>query len=149
MDAVLNSLGELLVKALPTFILLLLLHFYLKWVFYGPIDRLLHRRWEATEGARKAAEESLESAQRKADAYEEAIREARAEIHKEQEMMRGKWQQARAAALAEARGKMEAAVKQAQASLAEETQIAKDALETESEVLAEQIARALLERKAS
>ena len=36
MDAVLNSLGELLVKALPTFILLLLLHFYLKWVFYRP-----------------------------------------------------------------------------------------------------------------
>lgn len=149
MDEVLTDLGELLIKALPTFIILILLHFYLKWAFYGPLDRLLRRRWEATEGARTAAAESLESAQRKAETYEEAVREARTEIYKEQEQMRRKWQQGQAAALAQARGKMGVVVKEANAGLAAEAEAARQNLEAESEALAEQITHRLLERRAS
>jgi F-type H+-transporting ATPase subunit b len=48
MDAILNALGGLLLKALPTFFLVLLLHFYLKLVFYRPLEKVLSARHQAT-----------------------------------------------------------------------------------------------------
>jgi len=151
MDAVFSALGGLMMKALPTFILLILLHFYLKWAFYSPLDRLLHRRWEATEGARKLAGETLEDAQRKADAYEEAIRNSRSAIHKGQEQMRRQWQQEQAAAVEQARQSARSMVIQAKEELAAETEAARLGLQAESETLAEQIAGAVLdlERRAA
>lgn len=148
MDAVLNSLGELLLKAVPTLILLILLHFYLKWAFYGPVDRLLKKRWEATEGARKAADDSLAKAEAKAAEYEKALQEARAEMYAEQEETRRKREQEQAAALAEARQQVASRVSQAKQELAAEAEAAKASLRTESEALAEEITGAVLERRA-
>ena len=144
MEAVISSLGKLLVSAIPTFVLLLLLHFYLKWAFYGPMDRLLRERWEATEGARKAADESLANAQEKADAYEQAIRDARGELYQEHEEMRRKREEQQAAALAEARQKTDGMVREAKAELTSETEAAKQSLRAETEALAEEIAGAVL-----
>ena len=144
MESVLSSLEGLLLQALPTFILLILLHFYLKWAFYGPMDRLLKKRWEATEGARKAADESLAKAQEKADAYEQAIREARGELYKEQEEMRRKREEQHAASLAEARNRTDAMIRAAKAELASETESAKQSLRTQTEALADEIAGAVL-----
>ncbi len=53
MDAILNPLGGLLLRALPTFLLVLVLHFYLKRVFFAPLDKVLEARRQATEGARE------------------------------------------------------------------------------------------------
>lgn len=149
MDAVLNSLGELLLRALPTFILLVVLHFYLKWVFYRPIDRLLKRRWEATEGARKAASEALALAGTKAAAYQEAIRKARSEIFAEHEETQRGWQRRKAAAIAEMRHGTETSIRDARAGLAAEAETARQNLQSESESLAEEIAGVLLRRRAS
>ena len=41
MDALLNSLSGLLLGAIPTFVLLILLHFYLKGMFFAPLDLVL------------------------------------------------------------------------------------------------------------
>ena len=149
MDALLDSLGGLLIQALPTLILLLLLHLYLKWAFYKPLDRVLRKRWEATEGARKAADESLAKAEQKATEYEEAIRNARADLFKEQEQTRRRLQQEQQVALDEARAGIEAKVKAEKATLSAEAEAARTALANESESLAEDIARSLLERRAS
>ena len=46
MDQTLHALGVLFLKALPTFILVLLLHFYLKRMFFGPLQRALKAREE-------------------------------------------------------------------------------------------------------
>ncbi|MCP5115251.1 MAG: hypothetical protein GY953_30840 [bacterium] len=145
MESVISSLGELLLQALPTFILLLLLHFYLKWAFYRPMDRLLKKRWEATEGARKAADKSLTNAQQKADAYEEAIRDARAELYKEHEELRRRREQQQAAAFEEARRKTGVMVREAKAELASEAEAARQSLRAETEALASEIAGAVLE----
>ncbi len=145
MESVISSLGELLLQALPTFILLLLLHFYLKWAFYRPMDRLLKKRWEATEGARKAADESLTNAQQKADTYEEAIREARADLYKEHEELRRRREQQQAAALEEARRKTGVMVREAKAELASEAEAARQSLRAETEALASEIAGAVIE----
>src|SRR5919107_6148748 len=91
MEATLNALGQILLQAIPTFVLVLLLHQYLKAVFFKPLTRVLAERSEATEGARKKAAESLERAAAKAAAYEESLRAARNEIYKEQEEVRRRW----------------------------------------------------------
>ena len=149
MEALLDSLGELLLQALPTLVLLLLLHLYLKWAFYKPLDGVLRRRWEATEGARKAADESLAKAEQKATEYEEAIRNARADLYKQQEQTRKRLQQDQQAALDQARADIKAKVAAEKASLAAEAEAARKSLADESESLAEEITRTLLERRAS
>ena len=50
MDATINALGQLLVQALPTFFIVLVLHFYLKQTFFKPLSRVLAERREATQG---------------------------------------------------------------------------------------------------
>jgi len=144
MEEILQSLGELLLKALPTFIVLILFHFYLKWAFYGPLDRLLKKRWQATEGAREAAEQSLAKAAEKAEAYETAVREARADLYREQEEMRRKREQERAEAIEAARRDADEALRKARVELTEQTEAARATLRTESEALAGEITDAVL-----
>ena len=56
MDQTLHDLGRILLEAIPTLILLFILHLYLKWMFFKPLDAVLEKRREATEGAKAAAE---------------------------------------------------------------------------------------------
>jgi F-type H+-transporting ATPase subunit b len=44
MDAILASLGELVLRAVPTLLLVVFLHFYLKFVFFAPLDKVLERQ---------------------------------------------------------------------------------------------------------
>jgi hypothetical protein len=41
MDASINALGGILLKAIPTVILLLFVHLYLKLVFFKPLEEVL------------------------------------------------------------------------------------------------------------
>jgi F-type H+-transporting ATPase subunit b len=91
MQETLQALGGILLKAIPTVILLIILHFYLKAMLFGPLDRIMQRRRELTEGARKIAEDSLAAAARKADEYEAKLRDARAVVYKQQEEIRKRW----------------------------------------------------------
>jgi F-type H+-transporting ATPase subunit b len=147
MESTLNALAQILLQAIPTFILVLLLHLYLRAVFFQPLARILAERSEATEGARKKAAESLERAAAKASAYEDSLRAARNEVYREQEEVRHKWQNERAAQVAAARAMADAAVKQAKAQLAAEAKEAKASLEANSRMLADQITRAILQRR--
>lgn len=149
MDLILHQLGGLLLKAVPTFLLVMLLHFYLKHVFFRPMGRVLHQRYEATEGARKRAAESLEHASQKAARYEAAMRAARAEVYQAQEHLHQQLQEREAAELAAARKRAEAAVQEAKAGLARDVDRARATLERDSESLANQIAESILQRSAA
>jgi F-type H+-transporting ATPase subunit b len=144
MDKILSDLGGLLIRALPTFLLVILLHFYLKYLFFKPLDRVLEARHQATEGARDAAEKTFQEASRKAAEYEAAIRAARSEIHREQEETRRKWRQQQSSALDESRRSASEMVKQARVQLADEAAAAKTALAGESDRLAGAIAESIL-----
>ena len=148
MESTLNALGGILLRALPTFFLILLLHFYLKRVFFAPLDKVLKQRYDATEGARKAAEASLARAEAKAAEYEAAIRAARSEVYHEQEKVRLQWREEQAAKAADARAKAGAMIKEAQASIAAQVEVARQTLRTQSESLAEEIATSVLRRRA-
>jgi F-type H+-transporting ATPase subunit b len=144
MDAILASLGTLLLQALPTFLLVVFLHFYLRRVFFVPLDSVLEARRDATEGAREAASASLERASRKASEYESAIRAARGEVFKEQEESRRVLRQQQAGALEESRRNASEMVRQARARLSDEAAEARRALAGESERLAGAIAESIL-----
>ena len=111
----LHALGGILLRAVPTFLLVILLHFYLKIVFFKPLEKVLHQRYEATEGARKLAEQSLEQAAAKTASYEAQLRAAKAEMYQAQEQLHKQLQEREAAAVAEARARAEAAIKLAKA----------------------------------
>jgi F-type H+-transporting ATPase subunit b len=149
MDETLRQLGGILLRAVPTFFLVVLLHFYLKFIFFKPLQRVLRQRYEATEGARKLAEESLVKASEKAAEYEAALRAARGETYKELEQLRRQLQDDRAVAVREARTRAEAAVSQAKATLAAEVAELKKGLEAESDTLADQIASKILRGRAA
>lgn len=149
MDVILHQLGELLLKAVPTFILVVLLHFYLKNVFFKPLEKVLHQRYEATEGARKLAQLSLERAAAKTEEYEAAMRSARAEVYQAQEQLHKKLQEQHAAQLAEARRRAEALIQEAKQRIVKETEGAKATLAAQSDALAEEIAQAVLRGSAA
>src|SRR5262249_53238165 len=145
----LRQLGGILLRALPTFFIVLLLHFYLKNVFFTPLKKVLQARYEATEGARKLAETSLEKASQKAAEYEAALRSARSDIYKELEQMRRDLQEQRAGAVRAERARAESMVSEAKAALRKETEALKRSLEEESDALAEEIARKILKGRAA
>jgi len=147
MDATLHALGEILLKALPTFFLVTLLFVYLKIMFFRPLEKVLKARYDATEGARKLAQQSLERAAAKTAEYEAALRAARAEMYQEQEQLRRKLQEERGAAVEAARHQSEAQIQQAKAELAGEAAQARNSLAAESDALATQIADSVLGRR--
>jgi F-type H+-transporting ATPase subunit b len=149
MDETLRQLGGILLRALPTFFLVVLLHFYLKLTFFKPLKKVLRDRYDATEGARKLAEASLEKASRKASEYEAALRSARGEIYKELEQMRRGLQEERAAAVRAARTEAEAAVAKAKVELGAEAENLKQSLQADSESLANQIVDKILGGRAA
>ena len=53
------ALGDILVKAIPTFILVWILYSYISRMFLKPLQKTLQQRQESTEGLRKAAEERI------------------------------------------------------------------------------------------
>jgi F-type H+-transporting ATPase subunit b len=149
MDAIITALGGLLLKALPTFLLIVVLHFYLKLVFFTPLDKVLRARHQATEGARAGARASLETASQKAAEYEAAIRAARTDIHKEREETRRKWSEEQASALGQSRRNAAELVRGARSQLGDEAAAARQLLETEAGLLADEIAGAILRGRRS
>jgi F-type H+-transporting ATPase subunit b len=146
MEATLHALSGILLRAIPTFLLVFFLHFYLKYIFFKPLGKVLHARYEATEGARLRAAESLERAAAKTAEYEAALRAARSEVYQTQEQLHRRLQEEQAAQVHAAREQTEAAVRDAKAQLASEIARAKTDLAAESGALAGQIADALLNR---
>jgi F-type H+-transporting ATPase subunit b len=149
MDATLHQLGEILLRAIPTFLLVVFLTFYLKSMFFKPLGKVLAQRNDATEGARTRAQQSLERAAAKTAEYEAAIRAARGEIYQAQEQLHQQLQERESAALTAARGSAEGEVRTARELLAKDAAEAREKLERDSESIAGQIADSILRRSAA
>lgn len=145
MDSTLQALGQLITQAIPTVVIVLFLWFYLKFVFFGPMEGVLSQRDAATIGARRQANEALKRAEALAADYEEKIRAARSEIYREQEEQRRQWQAEESARIAEARAKADAMVRQARAGIAAEAEIARESLKRNVQALADEITATILD----
>jgi F-type H+-transporting ATPase subunit b len=149
MEQTLHALAGILQKAVLTVGLLLLLHFYLKAMLFGPLEKVLKERDQLTKGARKAAEQSLADADKKTQEYEAKLREARAEVYKEQEETRRRWIEDQASEVSQARERNTAAVRRAREEIAAEAAAARRSLTESSGALADEIATAVLAGRAS
>ncbi len=144
MEETLRALSGLLLEAIPTLIIVLVLHFYLKKVYFQPMERVLAARSEATEGAQKLAEESLAKASEMAAEYDTALRAARNELYREQEEFRQALRQEHEQALKEARQRASQMVKQATGQLEAELAAAKETLKGEAGILSDRIVETIL-----
>lgn len=149
MEATLQALGGILLKAVPTICLLLIVHLYLKYVFFRPLEKVLAERRAATEGARESAAAILKQASEKAAALESQLRSAREEIYREQEEARRALLADQAAQMEEAKRRSRELIHESKIALEAETAAARRELAATAGALAEQIATSLLERKAS
>lgn len=144
MEQIKEFLIGLAPRALPTFFLVILLHWYLKKVLFQPLERVMEERRRKTEGSVESSEASVAQARQKLEAYEKALGDARAEIYREQEESRRKLSERQAAAAEAARADSGVRVAAAKAEIAAEAEKASSALAAEADRLAEQIASAVL-----
>src|ERR1700733_8163726 len=113
MDTTLNQVGQLLLDAIPTVVLLLLLYAIYQNLVRKPLLRILQERRDRTEGAVQKARADVAAAESHTQEYEQKLREARLTIFKAQEARRQQAQQLRAQAIAEARTRAQEQIRQA------------------------------------
>lgn len=144
MEKIVQQLLGLLGQAVWTTAIVLFLFFFLRWAFWRPFERVLAERQASTEGARREAEQILGQTDEKLRQYEEALRQARAEIYREQEASRRAALEERSQILRDTRQRATDMLGQAKLDIARDVEQAKKELDAESQRLAEEIARALL-----
>src|SRR5215475_1842075 len=140
-----HQLGELFLGAVPTVLILIVLYFVLKSLFFGPLLAVMAEREKRTAGAQKAAEAAQAAAAEKVRQYQEALKQARAKVYAEQEVARKKLLDERAALLRASRNLAAAEVSAAKEKVAKEVAAAKRELETGAPQLAAEIAKRVME----
>ena len=145
MDQTLRQLGELLLGAVPTVILLALLYALYTMIVHKPLRRVLEERRSKTEGAVEKSRADIAAAEARTSEYEQRLREARATVFRAQEARRKAAMDARAAALSQARAKAEAQVQAAKADIQKDRDAARDGLQAQVQTLAAEIMRRVLE----
>lgn len=148
MERVVQELGQILLRAVPTFVLVLLLYLFLKKVFFNPLHSVLQRRYQDSEGAMKEAAEAMALAQRKTSEHEHALREARAEIFRFLESERNQTLEECNQLLRQARAQAEQHMQAAREQLQADVEAAKKRLSEQTDELAEDIAHTVLKLKA-
>ncbi|HKD07172.1 MAG TPA: ATP synthase F0 subunit B [Bryobacteraceae bacterium] len=147
MDKTLHDLGGIVLNGLPTFFLVLVLAACVKYLYLKPLEKVLDERFRLTEGARKAAEDSLKSADTKIAEYEAALSKARGEIYAEQSEFLRKLHEEQAERTRLARVESERRVALMKEGIIREALAARESLESQSEALASSIAENILSRR--
>lgn len=142
---IIHQLGELLLEAVPTIVIVLLFYFFLRWAFFQPIQKTMAERASRIEGARAEAAAVEASAKQDLDSYNDALRKARAEIYAEQEAARQAALEDRARQLKTARARAQENVDSAKKRIAAEIAAARTDVERQTHALAGDIARMILE----
>ena len=145
MDQTLRQLGELLLGAVPTVILLALLYALYATIVHKPLRRVLEERRSKTEGAVERSRADIAAAEARTSQYEQRLREARATVFRAQEARRKAALDARSAAMNATRSKAQAQVQAAKADIAKDRETAQAGLQGQAQALAAEIMRRVLE----
>ena len=144
MDDTLRQIGQLLLGAVPTVVLFGLLYLSYRLLLHKPLEAVLEERHRKTQGAMEKAQADIAAADARAADYEQRLRDARVAIYQAQESRRRKFQEATAAALAEARSKGGAMVRQTRTGLEQDVAATRRGLEAESDKLAAAVIQTIL-----
>lgn len=143
---IVHQLGELLLEAVPTIVIVLLFYAFLRWAFFQPIQKAMAERAARIEGARAEASAVESAARQDLDSYHEALRKARAEIYAEAEAARQSALDNRAKLLKAMHARAQEEVAAAKKRIAGEIASARAEIEQQTPALANEIARMILER---
>ncbi len=149
MDQILNDVAGLIVNGLPTFILVIILTVCVKYLYLQPLDKVLAARYKLTEGARKAAEESLRNADSRVSEYEVALSKARSAIYQDQADFLRNVHAEQSAQVASARAESDKRIAAAKAAITAEAKTAAEGLDAQSDILATRIADSILSGRVS
>ena len=149
MDATLQALGDLLIKAIPTVLFFIGLTFYLKKVYFQPMARIFEERRKETEGVRELAKRAFEAAEKRTSEFEHALQMARAELHQEHEALRRRWTEEQAQRIAQERAEAVRQIELAKQQIGQEVERAQAELNAKVPVLSDQIVSSLLRRRAA
>jgi F-type H+-transporting ATPase subunit b len=145
MDQTLRQLGELLLGAVPTVILLALLYVFYTVIVHKPLERVLAERRSKTEGAVEKSRADIAAAEARTSEYEQRLREARAAVFKAQEARRQVALQARTNAVNEARHRAQEQITAAKKNIETDRATAEAGLQGEVSSLAQEIVRRVLQ----
>jgi len=129
----------------PTVLILIVLYFILKSLFFKPLLAVMAEREKRTAGAQRAAETAQAAAGEKVKQYQEALKQARAKVYAEQEAARKKLLDERAALVRASRNLAAAEVSAAKEKVAKAVATAKRELEAGVPQLAAEIAKRVME----
>ncbi len=149
MDQTLRQLGELLLGAVPTVILLATLYVLYTFIVHRPLAAVLAERRRRTQGAMEKARADIAAAEARTADYEQRLREARQKVFQNQEARRQQASEVRVQAVNQARARAQEQVKQARAVIEEDKRQAMSKLQSEAARLATEIVRVVLRPLAS
>ncbi len=145
MQEIVHQLGELFLQAVPTVLIILLFYFILRAIFFKPLLAVMAQRDARTIGAQKAAEAAQAAAAEKAKQYQDALKQARAQVYAEQEAERKKLLDERAELIKTARTAATAQVAAAKERVAGEVATARREIDATVGQLSAEIARRILQ----
>jgi F-type H+-transporting ATPase subunit b len=140
-----HQLGELFLGAVPTVLILIVLYFILKFLFFKPLLVVMTEREKRSAGAQKAAETAQAAAAEKVKQYQDALKRERVKVYAEQEAARKILLDERAALLKASRNFAATEVSAAKDRIAKEVAVAKRELEAGIPQLAAEIAKRVLD----
>jgi F-type H+-transporting ATPase subunit b len=145
MQEIVRQLGELFLQAVPTVLIILLFYFILRAIFFKPLLRVMAERDARTVGAQKAAELAEAAAVEKTKQYQDALKQARAQVYAEQEAERKKLLDERTALIKTARTAAMAQVAAAKERVTSEVDTARREIDATVGQLSAEIARRILQ----
>lgn len=144
MQDIFHQLGELVLGSIPTICFFLILLVAYAFLVRRPLDKVLADRHARTGGAMDQAHEAIAASEAKTAEYENKLREARAHIFEARQAQIKRGSEARDRVLADARLRAQRSIDAARASVEQSGQDARRQIESNTEMLAQQILTAIL-----
>ena len=129
---------------LVTVLYVIILYFFLSRFFFGPLVQILNRRRELIEGRLEESRKRLEVVEKRTAEYESAMRAARSEVYRQQEIQRDKALSEKAELVAKAKAEAESAVQAGRARLTAEAEAARKKIDVDVDSLAKKLTTAIL-----
>jgi F-type H+-transporting ATPase subunit b len=143
---ILRQIANLFLQAVPTVVIVFLFYVFVRWAFFTPIQKAMAEREGKIEGARKDAAAVQAAANQDLQAYNEALKKARAEIYAEQEAARQAIVEERAKNLKAMRTLAQKEVGEAKKKIDVELDAARKQIEASAPQIAGEITRSILDK---
>jgi F0F1-type ATP synthase membrane subunit b/b' len=142
---ILHQLAELFLQAVPTVVIVFLFYLFMRWAFFTPIQKAMAERDAKIEGARREADALEAEAGNELQDYNDRLRKVRGELYAEQEAARQVVLEERARLLKAMRSRALEEVGEAKKKIAAEQVSARHEVESQTDSLAAEIVRVILE----